>query len=312
MLEAHKRRRGVFVKGTSMRIIIGVFLGVAVLAAGSAVSLGAAAPAAAPAPAAPAAAPAPAAPAGVAEEAGVRNEDLRFDIYIDNQKVGHMFLKTMAVADAAILDEEFAAPFKAQEAFFESKIVYRGTGKPVPQSAKVNTRFGAVNVMSGAITFTASGGTLTAKEEATGFADRDRKLLTKPLVSTKESVVPKGLVLTYAAFLYFAPLLLPAPGQLENIVYTEFPADINFPSLIKFNPDVVLTRAAETADGRSEFMVKRLYPGGNFIPITVMTIDKDGRIIETRVGQFTLAPEGSKPRPAKEPTKGPAKMPMPK
>jgi hypothetical protein len=291
-----------------MRIIIGVFLGVAVLAAGSAVSLGAEGAAA---PAAPAV-PAPAAPAGVAEEAGVRSEDLRFDIYIDNQKVGHLFLKTMAVADAVILDEEFAAPFKAQEAFFESKIVYRGTGKPVPQSAKVSTRSGTVNVMSAAITFTAAGGTLTAKEEATGFADRDRKLLSKPLVSTKETVVPKGLVLTYAAFLYFAPRLLPAPGQLENIVYTEFPADINFPSLIKFNPDVVLTRAAETADGRSEFMVKRLYPGGNFIPITVMTIDKDGRIVESRVGQFTLVPEGTKPRPAKEPTKGPAKMPMPK
>jgi hypothetical protein len=304
-----------------MRIIVGVFLGVVVLAAGSAVSLGAAgaaAPAApaAPAPAAPAAVPAPAAPAGVAEEAGVRSEDLRFDIYTDNQKVGHLFLKIMAVADAAILDEEFAAPFKAQEAFFESKIVYRGTGRPVPQSAKVNTRFGAVNVMSGAITFTAAGGTLTAKEEATGFADRDRKLLTKPLVSTKETVVPKGLVLTYAAFLYFAPRLLPEPGQLENVVYTEFPADINFPSLIKFNPDVVLARAAETADGRSEFMVKRLYPGGNFIPITVMTIDKEGRIVETRVGQFTLVPEGAKPRPTKEPprepAKGPAKMPMPK
>jgi len=301
-----------------MRIIVGVLLGVAILSAGSAVSLGAAGAAApaAPAPAAPAAVPAPAAPAGVAEEAGVRSEDLRFDIYTDNQKVGHLFLKIMAVADAAILDEEFAAPFKAQEAFFESKIVYRGTGRPVPQSAKVNTRFGAVNVMSGAITFTAAGGTLTAKEEATGFADRDRKLLSKPLVSTKESVVPKGLVLTYAAFLYFAPRLLPAPGQLENVVYTEFPADINFPSLIKFNPDVVLTRAAETADGRSEFMVKRLYPGGNFIPITVMTIDKEGRIVETRVGQFTLVPEGAKPRPTKEPprepAKGPAKMPMPK
>jgi hypothetical protein len=291
---------------------------VAILSAGSAVSLGAAGAAApaAPAPAAPAAVPAPAAPAGVAEEAGVRSEDLRFDIYTDNQKVGHLFLKIMAVADAAILDEEFAAPFKAQEAFFESKIVYRGTGRPVPQSAKVNTRFGAVNVMSGAITFTAAGGTLTAKEEATGFADRDRKLLTKPLVSTKETVVPKGLVLTYAAFLYFAPRLLPEPGQLENVVYTEFPADINFPSLIKFNPDVVLARAAETADGRSEFMVKRLYPGGNFIPITVMTIDKEGRIVETRVGQFTLVPEGAKPRPTKEPprepAKGPAKMPMPK
>jgi hypothetical protein len=183
----------------------------------------------------------------------------------------------------------------------------------VPQSAKVNTRSGTVNVMSGAITFTAAGGTLTAKEEATGFADRDRKLLSKPLVSTKETVVPKGLVLTYGAFLYFAPRLLPEPGQLENIVYTHFPADINFPSLLKFEPDVVLTRAAETADGRSEFMVKRLYPGGNFIPITVMTIDKEGRIVESRVGQFTLVPEGAKPRsakePAKEPAKGPAKMP---
>ena len=295
-----------------MRIIVGVFLGVAVLAAGAAVSLGAEGTAA---PAAPAV-PAPAAPAGAAEEAGVRSEDLRFDIYTENQKVGHLFLKIMAVADAAILDEEFAAPFKAQEASFESKIVYRGTGKPVPQSAKVNTRFGTVNVMSGAITFTAAGGTLTAKEEATGFADRDRKLLSKPLVSTKETAVPKGLVLTYAAFLYFAPRLLPEPGQLESIVYTHFPADINFPSLLKFDPDVVLSRAAETADGRSEFMVKRLYPGGNFIPITVMTTDKEGRIVESRVGQFILVPEGAKPRPtkepAKEPAKGPAKMPMPK
>ena len=277
-----------------MRIIVSAVLGIAAVAAGVAVG-------------SPGRPPPAAVAAATTEETAVRTEDLRFDIYTDNQKVGHMYLKVMAVADAAILDEEFAAPFKGQEAGFDAKVVYRGTGKPVPQSAKAATRVGGVNLMSGTITFTASPAGLTAKEEASGFTDKDHRPLAKPVMTAKEYLVPKGLILTYTGFLFFAPRLLTAPGQLENVVYTEFPADVAFPSLVKYNPDVVLSRAPESADGRSEFTVKRLFPGGNFVGIASMTTDKEGRIVEARVSRYTLVPEGAKPKPAKEPAKEPAK-----
>jgi len=292
-----------------MRIVIGAVLAGIVLVSAALAAVAGAAPAGGTAPggatAPGAAAPVNVPPVGVTpgqDETGVVTEELKFDIFADNQKVGHMALKIMTVTDLVILDEEFVAPFKNQEAAIEAKIVYRGTGKPVPQNAKVTTRFGQVNLMSGAITFNSTPTALTAKQEIAGYADKEHRPLTKPLLANKESVVPAGLLLTYPAFLYYAPRLLVKEGQFDKIVFTELPADIDFPALIKFTPDVVLTRSPEDLNGRSEFAIKRLFPGGNAVLITTMTTDKDGRIVETRVGRFILRPPAAEgPKPAKTP-----------
>lgn len=293
-----------------MRIIIGAVLGGMVLAAAALVAVpGAVPPGGVPADgAAPGGVPAGGAAAGdaatPAEETGVVTEELKFDIFADNQKVGHMVLKIMTASDLVILDEEFVAPFMNRETAIEAKIVYRGTGKPVPQNAKVVTRFGQVNLMSGTITFNATPTGLTAKQEITGFADKERRPLTKAVVANKEAVVPAGLVLTYPAFIYYAPRLLVQAGQFDKIVYTELPGGVDFPAVIKFNADVVLTRSPEDLTGRTEFAIKRILAGGNTVMITTMITDKDGRIVESRVGKYTLRPasaESATPKTPKTP-----------
>jgi hypothetical protein len=245
-----------------------------------------------------AAAPAPAAAPAAEVESPLKTEELRFDIFVDTQKVGHMVLKIMTVRDVVIFEEEFVAPFKGQEAGFDSQIIYRGEAKPVPQSAKATTRVGSVNLMEGTLTFKTVPTGLACVETVTGYADAARRPLEKPLAAAKESPVPAGLVLTYPAMLYFAPRLLSEAGEIPAVVYAHFPADVDFPSFVKFDGGVVLSRGAETAEGRSEFMVKRVFPGGNIIGIATMVTDKDGKIVESRIGRFTLRPEG-KPKPTK-------------
>jgi len=233
----------------------------------------------------------------------IRNEEWRFDIFTDNQKVGHMYLRAMVVRDIVILKTEFAAPFKGQDAGFDTEITYRGTDKPVPVRGKATTRLGGFKLMDGSVTFTVMGAgeaeTLMAKTEVLGYADKDRKPFAQAMPANREAAAPNGLVLSYPAFLFFAPRLLPKPGQVDKVVYMGLPADIDFPDFLNFQTGCVLSRGMLTDDGRSEFALKRIYPGGNAVVVAALTIDRDGKIVESRMGRFTLRPES--PEPPKTP-----------
>ena len=276
-------------------------------------------PAASPAPSsAPAAAPPSA--TGPAAPAPVRTEDWRFDVFEGQKKVGRMRLRITTVRDILVLDEDFAAPFKGEDAGFESQIVYKGAAPPVPQRAKVTSRVGSFKLMEGAIAFAAivgegaagaagTGGGLVAKETAIGYADKDRQPFAKPQTVTRQVILPAAVVLNHAAFLWFAPRLLTRAGRLDKVTCLVLPADIEFPERASFAPDAVLERRPITDDGRVEFALKRVYPGGNTATQYSMTTDRKGRVLEARLGKFVLRaeapdakallPEPPKPAPTK-------------
>ena len=236
----------------------------------------------------------------------VVRQEFEYDIFAENQKVGRMRLRIMTVSDRVILDEEFLAQFKGQETGFDTQEVYRDGAKPAPQRAKAVTRFGDVKLMEGSLVFEANdGGQLTAKMEATGFADKERKPLAKAATVSRELAVPAGTALSHSALLYFAPRLLPAAGQKDKVVFMELPDDIDFPALVNFKPDCVLSRSAPNAEGNAEFLLKQVLAGGNAVPLATITIDKAGNVIETRLGRYTIRPHKAetpaKPSEAKPP-----------
>ncbi len=222
----------------------------------------------------------------------VETKTLRYDILLGRREAGRMRLEIMTVGDLTILEEEFTAPYrgggKERDAGFSSQIVYKGSAKPAPSRAEVTTRIGKFKIMAGKVTFTQTAGQWAGQVEATGFADKEGKPFETAREFTKTLSTTGDLLLTHAAFLYFAPRLLPEPGKIENVVSVELPDDINFPEMLNFKPDCILERHVAGADGQANITLHRVYAGGNIVPLLKMTVDKGGQVEEMRLGKFTL------------------------
>jgi len=222
----------------------------------------------------------------------VQTKTLRYDIVIGRRAAGEMRLEIMTVADMTILEEDFTAPFRGGgrelDAGYKSQVVYKGADKPNPSRAEVTTRIGKFKIMAGKVTFTQTGGQWAGEVEATGFADTDGKPFEEAREFTRTLSTTGDLLLTPAAFLYFAPRLLPKPGKIENVVNVELPDDIGFPAMLDFKPDCILERHAASDDGKADITLHRVYAGGNIVPLLKMTVDKSGQVEEMRLGKFTL------------------------
>ena len=235
----------------------------------------------------------------------ITNEVRQFDVFRGTRKVGHLRLKIMAVKDLVILDEELAVPFavrgKACDAGVESQVVYRGAAKPLPQRGKLTTRVGSFKVMAGTVEFSPSSGGLSAKAEATGFADIEQNPFETPRTWEKELAVPGEVVLTRAAMLYFAPRLLLKPGKIENVTQLVFPSNFHWPALVSVNPDCVLQRHPTSLEGTADITLHRVYVGGNIKSLLKMTVDAENKVVEFCFGSFTVRPATppSEAKPAK-------------
>ncbi|MFO8013723.1 MAG: hypothetical protein R6X20_10515 [Phycisphaerae bacterium] len=222
----------------------------------------------------------------------VGTKTLRYDVLVGRRAAGQMRLEIMTVSDLTILEERFTAPYRGTgrevEAGYTSQVVYKGAGKPAPSRAEITTRVGRFKIMAGKVTFTKADGRWSAAVEATGFADKEGKPFETAREFTRTFTAEGDLLLTPAAFLYFAPRLLPEPGKIENVVQVELPDDINFPAMLNFKPDCILERHVAGADGKAEITLHRVYAGGNIVPLLKMTVDKAGQAEEMSLGKFTL------------------------
>jgi len=224
--------------------------------------------------------------------ADVQTSTLRYDVLIGRRAVGRMRLEVMTVSNLTVLEEDFSAPYRSggdkKDAGFTSQIVYKGTHEPNPTRADITTRIGRFKIMAGKVAFTKTGDGWAAEVGATGFADTEGKPFEKAREVTKTLTTTGRLLLTHAAFLYFAPRLLPKPGKIENVVHVELPDDIGFPEMLNFKPDCILQRHAAGADGKADITLHRVFAGGNIVPLLKMTVDASGRAEQVKLGKFTL------------------------
>jgi hypothetical protein len=241
------------------------------------------------------------APAGGAEgEATLQTQESAWDVYsAEGQKVGRMHLKVMTVRDLVVIDEGLSVTLDGKENAFDNQVVYnfKAGDQPRVTRARVATRIGNLKTMDAKLEFTEG----TVKVAASGYVGQDMKPLLKAVEEAKDTPLPPGLVLTYPAFVYFAPRLLADTGRIPNVSYMKFPASLIFPGVLAFDGDSVLTRAPAGGDGRTEFSLHRILAGGNIELRCAMTVDKAGKVQELRLKGFTFRPEGSKP-PAASPS----------
>ncbi|MCX5654892.1 MAG: hypothetical protein NTY65_09625 [Planctomycetota bacterium] len=232
--------------------------------------------------------------------ATIDTKESDWDVFVDNQKAGRVHLKTMAIRDLVIIEENFSVTLKGKETSFANQIVYKTGNPPRPTRGKATTRLGPLKLMEGTAVFSEA----SVKTEISGFTDKDLKPLATPLTETKDTPLPPGLVLTYPALMYFAPKLMPDTGQMPKVAYLEFPSGVAFPEFVFAVPDCVLVRGPVGADGRVEFSLRRVFAGGNIENLVAMTVDKKGDITEVRLRPFSLRPASAAPAPAAAPKAG--------
>jgi hypothetical protein len=236
------------------------------------------------------------APGRAAGEAAatIETRESNWDVFVGNQNAGRVHLKTMAIRDLVIIEENLTVNLKGKETSFDNQIVYKTGNPPRPVRGKATTRLGSLKLMEGKAEFSDA----SVKTEISGYTDKDLKPVTTPLTEAKDTPLPPGLILTYPAFMYFAPRVLPDTGQMQKVAYLEFPSGVAFPELVFANPDCVLTRGPAASDGRFEIALRRVFAGGNFENLVAMTVDKQGEILELRLRPFTLRPAASSTAPA--------------
>ena len=232
----------------------------------------------------------------------LQTQESSWDVFVENQKAGKIRIKVLTVRDLVIIEESLAATLRGKDIAFDNQIVYKAGAEPRPLRGKATTRLGNLKLMEGAAVFSDA----TVKTEVSGYTDKDLKPLKESVQETKDTPVPAGLALTYPAFMYFAPKLLPEAGQIQKVSYLEFPRDVAFPELVFFNPDGVLSRGPTDGQGKTEFALRHVFSGGNAENLAAMTVDKAGKILEVRLRPFVLRPEGIG---AAKPPSGPAPSP---
>ena len=226
--------------------------------------------------------------------ATIDTRESNWDVFVGDQKAGRIHLKTMAVRDLVIIEENLTVSLKGKETSFDNQIVYRTGEAPRPVRGKATTRLGPLKLMEGTALFSDA----SVKTEISGYTDKDLKPVATPLAEAKDTPMPPGLILTYPAFMYFAPKVLPDTGQTQKVAYLEFPSGVVFPEFVFANPDCVLARGPAASDGRFEMALRRVFAGGNFENLVAMTLDKKGEVLEVRLRPFTFRPAGSAPAPA--------------
>jgi hypothetical protein len=244
----------------------------------------------------------PAGPAESAPAATIQTQESSWDVFVENQKAGKIHIKVLTVRDLVIIEENLAATLRGKDIAFDNQIVYKTGAEPRPLRGKAATRLGNLKLMEGTAVFSDA----TVKTEVSGYTDKDLKPLKESVQETKDTPVPAGLALTYPAFMYFAPKLLPEAGQIQKVSYLEFPLGVAFPEFVFFNPDAVLSRGPTDGEGKTEFALRHVFSGGNVKDLATMTVDKAGKILEVRLRPFVFRPEASG---AAKPASGPAPSP---
>ncbi len=219
-------------------------------------------------------------------------ERTAFDVFArkDDKKIGRMTLRVTRVAGVVVVEAEFAAAFKDDEAGYTSKLHYRTGEKPRLVRAGASTRIGDVKLMEGTLEMGEEPDPGPAKLVASGYADHRKRFFAEPKKLEREVARPEGVVLAYPSFLYFAPRLLRQTGRLEGVVYADLPDDLVFPDFVEFFGDchLVRTGGADLASCRIE--LRQQFPGGNHKVKAGATYDESGRIVEATFAGFVMRP----------------------
>ncbi len=204
----------------------------------------------------------------------------------DEEQAGSWRLKAVQKAggEIEISDELFIEEHPTRGKMgYKSTVVYRSAPSLSPVRATAETQSGGKTCMKGEVAFAEK----TLSFSCVGLHDgHTGKPIDPPLKFEKKDIErPKCVLLFQSAFPVLGPRLLPKEGELKEVVFVEFPDDINAPELINMKENYRLVR--EPADEKGSYRMKVFGPLPDR-PICTAQYDKNNKIIALHMGDTEL------------------------
>jgi hypothetical protein len=179
------------------------------------------------------------------------------------ERIGDHRWSSRREAGDLIVREEASLLFRGREIFWKSEVIL-DPATFAPRRATLETSVLAGRLMEAEVIFSGD----TCRVSGHLFRERDGDLLDEPKAfEAVEKLQPGQKIVFHSTLREIGPSLAAWPNQPVEIVFVEFPKDLNEP--LKFQRDYTLER--QEAPDRS-FMVRTLSSGGS----EVMRVEFDG------------------------------------
>ena len=193
----------------------------------------------------------------------------------DQKEIGTYRIKAIAAkaTDEVLITESIAMEYRGKKAEMRSEVSY-GVGALVkPKGGAATTWINGKVCMKGSVSF----GKGMVDIKSTGFLNkRTAEALDPPRAFEEKGVLlPEGTLLFQSAFPVLAPRLLPKEGELENVVFIEFPDDLGAPELIHLKEGYRLVRGKANEAG--VYTIKVIDPPEDLI--AEAKFSKDGQLL---------------------------------
>ena len=154
------------------------------------------------------------------------------------------------------ITETVSMNYRGKKVEYKSSVIYKSDSPVSPESATVTTKVDGKVCMKGTVTFSEK----SISFECTGFLNKRTGEPINPPVhfEKKNEPRPKGVLVFQSALTAIGPRLLTKEGELQDVVFIEFPDDIGAPELINLKEGFRLVR--EKPDGKGEYNMKIYSP----------------------------------------------------
>ena len=218
--------------------------------------------------------------------------DRKFDVFSQKggEKLGSYSIKAVAGKDKKPIEisEIMSLSIRGKTASYKSTLFCADKDGAAPLAGSTETMLGGKVCMSGSVTFAPAGKTVDYK--CTGHMDKRTGMVLNPAKKYAKigRAVPQGLLVFQSAIPAIGPRILPAPGEIDDVVLVEFPDDIGAPELITFKAANRLVRGRPDKTGGYDI---DMFRADSKKPVANYRFDKNNQVIAMELfGKFTLRP----------------------
>jgi hypothetical protein len=206
--------------------------------------------------------------------------DKKFDMISkkDGSKVGDYSIKAVVSKDKKRIEisETMIMKYRGKTVGLKSTVVCANKDGFTPIEGSVKTTLDKKTCMTGTVKFSPMGKTIDYAcighlNKRTGIAFNPPKNYVKTAVP-----VALGTLVFQSAIPSIGPRILPAEGEMEDIVFFEFPDDIGAPELITVKTGYRLTRGAADKNGQYDI---QLFGKNSKKSIASYRFDKNNQVV---------------------------------
>jgi hypothetical protein len=218
--------------------------------------------------------------------------DRKFDIFSQKgqEKLGAYSIRAVSPKGAGRIEisETMTLALRGKSIAFESTVIYADKDGASPLEGSAKTKLGGKICMTGTVKFSPSG--KIVDYESTGHLDQrtGQELNPAKKYAKRGQPVSPGTLVFQSAIPAIGPRILPAEGEMEDVVFIEFPDDIGGGELINFKASNRLVRGKPDKTGQYDI---KLFRRGAKESIASYRFDKNNQLVSMDLfGKFLVRP----------------------